>query len=359
MYKILIVEDEITVRENIAEILHSFQYEVLSARDGKDALVKLSSFQPDLILSDIMMPEMDGYSFYNECKNNPKLEDIPFIFLTAKSQIKDIRTGMASGAEDYITKPFRANDLLNSIAVRIEKKEKSRLRLDKIKDSIAKYIPHELRTPLISILGFSDLVLSEGDTLSREEIIDMVSRINRAGRRLHSLVEKFIIFSDLQLRLYDSNELTQIRNRISANFHDSIKMIVTEKGAYFNRNDDIELELEPVNLKGDDFYTETIVREIVENAFKFSEQGTEVKVSGKFENGFYILKVKDSGIGFSKEIIDKIDSFTQFNKASLQQTGLGLGLQLSKKIAVLLDGKIEILSGIDASTEVVISLPTV
>lgn len=357
MYKILVVEDEINVRENISEILLSFEYEVLSAKDGKDALGKLNSFQPDLIVSDIMMPVMDGYTFYNECRNNPKLEDVPFIFLTAKSQIKDIRTGMAFGVEDYITKPFRANDLLNSIAVRIDKKEKSRSKLDKIKNNIAKYVPHELRTPLISILGFSDLILSDGETLSREEIIDMVSRISRAGKRLHSLVEKFIIFSDLQLRLYDVNELKRIRSSVTRDFHNCVELIVSEKSNQFNRKKDVELNLEPADIQGDSFYTETIVREIIENALKFSDPGTAIKISGRSADGFYKLSVIDRGYGFAKNVIDQIDSFTQFNKSDLQQTGLGLGLQLSKKIAVLLDGKIEIFSDGRDDTEVLISLP--
>jgi len=340
MYKILVVEDELNVRENICEILFSYNFEVISAENGKVALELLNNFSPDLIVSDIMMPVMDGYQFYSECKNNEAWEDIPFIFLSAKSQPKDIREGMASGAEDYIIKPFRATDLINSINIRIDKRENSRKKLDIVKNDIARYVPHELRTPLISILGFSDIILSSQEELSVAEIIEMVTRIKRAGKRLHGLIEKFILFTELEFKLFDKNELSALREERVPGFDKSVKTIVSERSSFYERDEDPILELEPCNISGDTFFMEALLKEIIDNAFKFSPIGSPILISGKIVDNNYNLIVEDKGIGFDTTRINNLESFVQFNRNKTQQTGIGLGLVIVKKIVEMFEGRI-------------------
>lgn len=121
MKKILVIEDNNDVRENIAEILSLAGYEVESAENGKVGLVKVNQFKPDLILCDVMMPELDGYGVLKILASNPQFATVPFIFLTAKSEKVDLRRGMSLGASDYITKPFDDADLLESIAIRLKK----------------------------------------------------------------------------------------------------------------------------------------------------------------------------------------------------------------------------------------------
>ena len=121
--KILIIEDNPEILDNISEILELDGYEILKAQNGKQGVEAAINNQPDLIICDIMMPVMDGYAVLHMLQKNEKLQNIPFIFLSAKNERTDIRKGMQLGADDYISKPFDPTDLLNVIAVRLKKSE--------------------------------------------------------------------------------------------------------------------------------------------------------------------------------------------------------------------------------------------
>ncbi len=121
MKKILLIEDDVTVRENTAELLQLSEYEVITSNDGRQGCIKAQAELPDIIICDIMMPEMDGYGVLQELSGNIKTANIPFIFLSAKTEHKDIRRGMDLGADDYLTKPFEEVDLLGAIESRLAK----------------------------------------------------------------------------------------------------------------------------------------------------------------------------------------------------------------------------------------------
>lgn len=121
--KILVIEDQEDVRENIVELLALSNYDVSSAPDGKEGVKKALDSPPDLILCDIMMPGMDGYEVLYLLSKNPSTSALPFIFLTAKAEKQDFRKGMSMGADDYITKPFEEMDLLGAIERRLSKYE--------------------------------------------------------------------------------------------------------------------------------------------------------------------------------------------------------------------------------------------
>ncbi|OCX53892.1 transcriptional regulator [Mucilaginibacter sp. PPCGB 2223] len=121
--KVLIIEDNNDIRENVVEILQLAGYEVFEAGDGKNGVDIATKNLPDIILCDIMMPELDGYGVLYMLNKNPETATIPFIFLTAKAERLDLRKGMEMGADDYLTKPFDDMDLLNAIESRLKKKE--------------------------------------------------------------------------------------------------------------------------------------------------------------------------------------------------------------------------------------------
>lgn len=123
MKKILLIEDDVTVRENTAELLELSDYEVVTAANGKQGLEKAKAELPDIIVCDIMMPELDGYDVLSNLSKDSKTSSIPFIFLSAKTEHKDIRRGMDLGADDYLTKPFEEAELLSAIESRIAKVE--------------------------------------------------------------------------------------------------------------------------------------------------------------------------------------------------------------------------------------------
>lgn len=121
MKKVMVIEDEQSVLSNILEILESGGYQASGASNGADGVEKVREELPDLILCDIMMPEMDGYHVLKALHETPETRMIPFIFLTAKADKPDLRHGMNLGADDYITKPFRRNELLDAVAVRLQR----------------------------------------------------------------------------------------------------------------------------------------------------------------------------------------------------------------------------------------------
>lgn len=140
MKKILVIEDNQEVRENLEEILELSGYEVLAAEDGTIGVDLAITHQPDLILCDVMMPKLDGFGVLNILSKRPETSDIPFIFLTAKAEQSDFRRGMNLGADDYITKPFYKDELLVVVEMRLVKSEKLRKKFDKTEQGLSTFI---------------------------------------------------------------------------------------------------------------------------------------------------------------------------------------------------------------------------
>lgn len=140
MKKILVIEDNLEVRENLAEILELSGYEVATAENGKIGVQEARSVKPDLILCDVMMPELDGFGVLRILDQNPKTADIPFVFLTAKAEKDDFRKGMNLGADDYITKPFDDVELLDAIEMRLKKSERIKKSFDGTAQGLTSFI---------------------------------------------------------------------------------------------------------------------------------------------------------------------------------------------------------------------------
>ena len=139
MKKILVIEDNKDVRENLAEILELSDYDVATAVDGRDGVEKALASPPDLILCDVMMPVLDGFGVLRILGRKPETADIPFIFLTAKAEKEDFRRGMNLGADDYITKPFDDVELLDAIEMRLKKSEKLQSSFDQTGEGLSKF----------------------------------------------------------------------------------------------------------------------------------------------------------------------------------------------------------------------------
>ncbi|MET3113746.1 CRP-like cAMP-binding protein/AmiR/NasT family two-component response regulator [Pedobacter sp. CG_S7] len=140
--RILIIEDNNDIRESTAEILELADFEVMQAENGKIGVELATKYLPDLILCDIMMPELDGYGVLFLLNKNPQTSAIPFIFLTAKAERLDMRKGMEMGADDYLTKPFDDVELLNAIESRLRKKTKHEAFYSKSLEQISGLISH-------------------------------------------------------------------------------------------------------------------------------------------------------------------------------------------------------------------------
>jgi DNA-binding LytR/AlgR family response regulator len=123
MKNILIIEDDEAVRDSLSDLFSENKYKVFKSRDGKGGIYLAETEKIDLIICDIMLPEVDGYAVLNALRENESTREIPFIFLTAKAEMSDLRIGMEMGADDYIVKPFKAVDVLKAVKVRLEKSE--------------------------------------------------------------------------------------------------------------------------------------------------------------------------------------------------------------------------------------------
>jgi CRP-like cAMP-binding protein/ActR/RegA family two-component response regulator len=151
--KILVIDDNREIRENIAEILELAGYESLTAPDGKKGIEMAISDKPSIIICDIMMPELDGYGVLHLLQRNPEVRNTPFIFLTAKTERSDFRKGMEMGADDYITKPFEEIELLNAVEARLKKLEISRISYTDSQNGFVKFLKDVSDAGLIKLMN--------------------------------------------------------------------------------------------------------------------------------------------------------------------------------------------------------------
>ena len=361
MAKILVIEDEESIRENILELLEAENFEALGAANGKVGIKMAIAQMPDLILCDMMMPEIDGQGVLKALRAEPVTATIPFIFLTAKADKTDIRLGMEQGADDYITKPCTPQELLKAIAIRLEKHQaisrKSQKKLDELRSNISMSLPHELRTPLNAILGFSELILSEYRLLEESEILEMIGHIQVSGHRLYRLIQNFLLYADLQIAATNPELIEEMRNSEFS----CVKSLLSEKARQqakqANRTEDLKLNLQDSSVAIDAIRLTKILEELLDNAFKFSSEGTPISVSTLVEDKTFILSVKDQGRGMTADQIAQLEAYMQFDRKHYQQAGLGLGLAIVQRLAELHGGALKIESSPQKETIVSVFLP--
>ena len=361
MAKILVIEDEESIRENILDLLEAENFEGIGAINGQVG-IKLANEQiPDLILCDMMMPEVDGHGVLKALRSEPLTATIPFIFLTAKADKSDIRTGMELGADDYITKPCTPQELLKAIAIRLEKQKtisrQSQKTLDELRTNISMSLPHELRTPLNAILGFSELILSEYQVLKESDILEMIGQIQTSGHRLYRLIQNFLLYAELEIAATNPELLKEMRNSEFSCVKSLLSQKARQQAKHANRTDDLQLNLQDSSVAIDSVRLAKIVEELLDNAFKFSLEGTPVVLSTLVENQTFILSVKDQGRGMTADQIAQLEAYRQFDRKIYQQAGLGLGLAIVQRLAELHGGKFKIESLPQQETIVCVSLP--
>lgn len=294
MYKILIVDDEKLLLENLSTILELNDFFVENATNGLDALKKLENFSPDLIISDIKMPLMDGIEFLKQVRIKNK--DLPFIFLTAKTSKYDIRQGIEIGASDYLTKPFTSEELINAVNLSINKHQ------DKIKltqlllncDNGFKYLGSDkMNTKLHILISLSNMLMT--DETVDSNLKDLLFEINKISEELHTINTKFGLFEYL--------------NRENENFYDIIvnksnpynPKLIIEKTAIkiaekYKRLNHLNLKLIDGDTIIESYFLKIILNELIDNSFKYSNNsnvdiscinnlnGLEISICNSIEN---------------------------------------------------------------------------
>jgi len=360
--KILVVEDAEALRKDIIEMLSFEGYDVTGAANGVLGVKAARENPPDLIICDIMMPELDGFGVLNELQKDGAGTVIPFIFLTAKTDKADIRHGMESGADDYLTKPFTAAELIKSVMRRFEKINEIKVRteesLNDLRDNIILALPHELRTPLTGILGFSDILMTDSREMQPEQISEMAQYISNSAQRLYRLTENYLVYAQLVVMRTDAEHLDTIRSFTTPQPATIIENMALARAQQYDRTADLQVSLDDnASIRVLEDNLRKIAEELADNAFKFSKAGTPVTIEGRLQGNSYILTVTDQGRGMAPDQVKKMGAFMQFGRKLHEQQGAGFGLTIVKISTEIYGGTLTIDSVEGQYTKVTVSLP--
>jgi len=346
--KILVVDDDESIRENIIDILEYEEYEVFSAVNGLKGIELAKKVHPDLILCDVNMPEMDGYGFLEEIQKDPDLKTRPFVFLTARGEKEEIRKGMDSGADDYLSKPFKAAELISAVETRLEqnrvREDINRQKWDQFSEEISTMIPHELKTPLNSLCSLTEVLRDDWENMETSEIQEYLDLMSESGKRLNRVAGNLSLYS--HLRSLRDAEVQEEPLRTEPEEIDLFVSPISENVASeYQRLDDLLFDFEePAPTSGNSTLLGKAFEELLDNAFKFSTKGTPVKVSIRSDEKGPTITIEDSGPGMEPQQIEEIGALVQFNRRKKEQQGVGLGLALAREICDHLGCNLEILN---------------
>lgn len=364
MTRVLLVEDNAAVLESIALDLELRGYNVLSAIDGYEALnlLRTTTLLPDIIVSDIAMPRMDGYEFLQEVQQDNRLAVIPFIFLTAYGSENDIRHGKRMGVDDYLTKPFRPDDLVVAMESKLKRvahlNKAAEEQLDKVREDLLHMISHELRTPLTSIYG-GVAVLSDGVADIPKEMLDGTLMLIRSGvRRMNRLVDQILFLVQV-----DNGKLAKDMLAFSQPCNLTTTALSATQLVEFERERRaIKIE---VDAENNDLFVHSIpnilaqvIAEVIRNAVLFSGYNESVLIDLFREGDWGIISVRDNGQGILEEDIPHIFTrFRQSNRQHQEQQGAGLGLSIVRDFMNIQGGAVSIQSLLGQGTEVQLRFP--
>ena len=360
--KVLVIDDTPEIRMIITESLKLYGFNTLAAEDGRTGIAVAKEECPDLIICDINMPNLDGFGTLTALRENETTATIPFIFLSGASEKLDVRRGMELGADDYLTKPFSHKELMAAVNTRLEKQAElrrhSEKKLDELRGNITLALPHELRTPLNGIMGLAGLMIEDYATLPPEEILESARYIHESALRLHRLIENFLVFSQLELMASEAKTLQPTGAAPPVPAQPIISTLARTLAAKYKREGDLVLEISQTSLLVPEENLRKIVEELVDNAFKFSERGTPVRLVSEIANGSFYLTIRDQGRGLTAEQISRIGPHMQFERKTFEQQGAGLGLIIAKRMTELMGGQMDISSSRGQGCRVRVGFPT-
>ena len=363
--KVLIVEDNPAIRKALERILDRSGYETVSARDGKAALEILAYEIPDLIVSDIMMPNMDGYEFYKRLRKIPELNTVPVIFLTALNDEGDVRKGKELGVDDYITKPFKREDVLSVVKGKLKRRAElnktAEEGVEELKKEIIMTLSHEFKTPLTIIQGFTSLLLRDDMGLDGVQLREFLNYIKVSGDRLDGIINDFIRMMEIETGLLQK----EINLLLSQNDINLLLKNLTERYESENSGGGINFitEFAP-HLPFFSFsvkHTSIALEKILDNAIKFSDKSKKerfIKVISLKKNDSVVIKIQDNGVGIADtEFTHIFEKFYQVERKKNEQPGCGLGLPIARSYIELNSGTLSLESEVGEGSIFTITFP--
>ena len=338
-YKILIVDDVMSNVLLLKILLTNERFQVCTANCGKACIEQAKSEHPDLILLDVMMPDINGFDTAVIMKKDDELKDIPIIFLTALNTPADLVKGFQVGASDFLTKPFNKEELVMRVmqqislvaAKRIIEKQNHELKATlNNRDKMYSVIAHDLRSPMASIRMVLNLVVaSVSPETVGPELFELLDKANRESEEVHDLLDNLLKWTKSQ-----TGRLNVVQQDLDLN--DIIPGVV-EIFEIIAQTKHIKLVLQksekPLVVFADNDMLKTVVRNFLSNAIKFSPENSDIEIVMGEENGFAKVSVRDHGVGIAADRIGSIFHKGETTYGTGGEEGSGLGLQLCQDFA--------------------------
>ena len=338
-YKILIVDDVVSNVLLLKILLTNEKFQVCTANCGNACIEVAKREHPDLILLDVMMPDISGFDTAVILKKDPETLDIPIIFLTALNNPSDLVHGFQVGANDFLTKPFNKDELVMRVvqqislvaAKRIIVRQNEELRRTiSNRDKMYSVIAHDLRSPMASIRMVLNLAVS---VISPEtvgpEIFELLDKANRETEEAHDLLDNLLKWTKSQTGRLNVVLQDLDLNDIIPGVVDIFEMIAQTK--------QIKLDLHrsdvPLVVRADNDMLKTVVRNFMSNAIKFSSEGSSIEILMATEGDFAKVSVRDHGVGIAADRLDSIFHKGETTYGTGGEEGSGLGLQLCQDFA--------------------------
>ena len=346
-YKILIVDDVMSNGLLLKVLLTNEKFAIATASNGRQALEQVEKENPDLVLLDVMMPDMSGFEVAQHLKSNPNTADIPIIFLTALNSTADIVKGFQVGANDFISKPFNKEELIIRVTHQISLVAAKRLILSKTeelqrtiagRDKLYSVIAHDLRSPMGSIkMVLNMLILNLPSEKIGAEMYELLTMANQTTEDVFSLLDNLLKWTKSQIGklnvVYQDVDLVEVTDGVIEIF----SMVASLKKIRIR-----EMKPEKMMVNADIDMLKTVVRNLLSNAIKFSKENSEVLVKMEEVDGMAVVSVQDYGCGISEEGQKKLlHTDTHFSTfGTNNEEGSGLGLLLCKDFVVKNGGKL-------------------
>lgn len=346
-YKILIVDDVMSNVLLLKVLLTNEKFAIATASNGRQALEQVEKENPDLVLLDVMMPDMSGFEVAQHLKSNPNTADIPIIFLTALNSTADIVKGFQVGANDFISKPFNKEELIIRVTHQISLVAAKRLILSKTeelqrtiagRDKLYSVIAHDLRSPMGSIkMVLNMLILNLPSEKIGAEMYELLTMANQTTEGVFSLLDNLLKWTKSQIGklnvVYQDVDLVEVTDGVIEIF----SMVASLKKIRIR-----EMKPEKMMVNADIDMLKTVVRNLLSNAIKFSKENSEVLVKMEEVDGMAVVSVQDYGCGISEEGQKKLlHTDTHFSTfGTNNEEGSGLGLLLCKDFVVKNGGKL-------------------
>ena len=361
MKRILVVEDDPEIRLNIEAILRMNDYEVLSASNGSIGLELSLQHIPDLIISDVIMPCLDGFGLLKELKKHSETINIPFLFLTAKIETQDFRQGMNLGADDYITKPFNLDEFIHAVKTRLDKQDLNKKiysrNVDYLRKSLTQAVPLAISRPIDDIIELSEHMHDKYNEISSTTAIDMLNSLKKSAKKLKDIFEKYRLFASLEFVLSSPEDIKNLKSCSTDSAAEIVYSVVDQLSSKYNRTDDISISIKEAQLSMEKEHFRILTYEILDNALKFSDPGTEIIVKSSVNNDGYNMIITNYGPGMTQKQINNIGAYIQFLQKDKHHGGIGLGLAVVNHIIEIFGGNINIESETDYFTSVNVVLP--